>query len=978
MGVRGLSTYIRENLRDTLEKRKLHNCNIIIDGNNLARILYYECTGINAAFGGDYDKYASFVEKHFESFQSCKVNPIVIMDGGKPLNKKKLKTTRERIQDQINMCSRVDPKNQYKFKIFPCMGRQVFVTTLQKMGITVLQTDFEADEEIARLSKILGYTVLSNDSDFFMYGVPTVLLDSIIRCKIHIGKAKPPREPFQYIACYHFNVDKFCKVTGMDRAHLPLLATLLGNDYIPKGRFSQFYTHLAKERQNSRGRNRQADIKNVITWIVKMNGKSMKYIINNVAKICCKKVSKHRILWSVNQYSEMKTNLLNILRAEGLGKSRTSLHSDGSQVEKCEPEDNTLIKNSEVETALSCKNGKKLPAWFTEAYRRHRIPHEVADILTHNYFISPPQVEENLLDCSYLVVEPIVRSVYFLLWKGVTSQKHLINCHNESSFQDVEVGSHSESVENYNQYTSNVMYDSDVVVEEEEEYSDVAYNFEEIDSSTTVSEEMEEESWKLVRDSEVEEAEESSEEGMGRNDNWGLDQAVYEKEYLNIEKDINYELTEGEQKEAEPSEEGLGKDDNWGLDKVVYDKEYLNTKKVYNELTEREKKCELIGDAKSQVYSLQWYLRKNNSIWVKKLKFLANEKASDFPSLDEVASMSLADKKKVFYSVLDTKNELEKYDLPADLELIFAFIIYWFRNSKLPLRDCHALCVMLCIFMYYIIDGKIGRVRTWKGFEDVEKCKSKISSLQKDASYCSPDVGVRNLLANTSKEECLVAAFNLFNFHHQKQRCSRDYCRKTVHAFSEYQACIYFLQLLNSLLCSPFPMLSVECLWGGTFCYNIFLYLKRKSNPIIQIAEMLGRKTCLEQLFLKLLRILADALSLKKSVYMLKNFKLYVKKNEKNIKMNETVQNSKSNEQEDKHEQNMHDKWMLRETKLKAKKKKGKRKNVNRGQLGKVHVQSDNEEESGKEEENDDGDNFYLLENRFAMLVIEKESASVE
>lgn len=43
-----------------------------------------------------------------------------------------------------------------------------------------------------------------------------------------------------------------------------------------------------------------------------------------------------------------------------------------------------------------------------------------------------------------------------------------------------------------------------------------------------------------------------------------------------------------------------------------------------------------------------------------------------------------------------------------------------------------------------------------------------------------------------------------------------------------------------------------------------------------------------------------------------------------------------------------------------------------------MRVQSDNEEESGKEEENDDGDNFYLLENRFAMLVIEKESASVE
>lgn len=66
MGIRGLSTYIHEHLHEVLVKHKLHHRKVVIDGNNLAHILYFECTGINAAFGGDYDKYSSFVEEFFK------------------------------------------------------------------------------------------------------------------------------------------------------------------------------------------------------------------------------------------------------------------------------------------------------------------------------------------------------------------------------------------------------------------------------------------------------------------------------------------------------------------------------------------------------------------------------------------------------------------------------------------------------------------------------------------------------------------------------------------------------------------------------------------------------------------------------------------------------------------------------------------------------------------------------------------------
>lgn len=136
------------------------------------------------------------------------------MDGGQPLDNKKMNTVRERITNQIQTCLNISPSSQYRLKVFPCMGRDVFVSTVKKMGITVLQTDFEADLEIAMLAKELGLTVLSNDSDFYMFNVPFVTLSSITYNKVSTGKKKKSNEMFSYISCNQFTQKKFCQVCG--------------------------------------------------------------------------------------------------------------------------------------------------------------------------------------------------------------------------------------------------------------------------------------------------------------------------------------------------------------------------------------------------------------------------------------------------------------------------------------------------------------------------------------------------------------------------------------------------------------------------------------------------------------------------------------------------------------------------------------------------------------------------------------------
>ncbi|MPC29654.1 Protein asteroid 1 [Portunus trituberculatus] len=133
------------------------------------------------------------------------------MDGGQPLDNKKMNTVRERVTNQIQTCLNISPSSQYRLKVFPCMGRDVFVSTLKKMGIVVLQTDFEADLEIAMLAKELGLTVLSNDSDFYMFSVPFVPLSSITYNKVSTGKKKSSNKMFSYINCNLFNQEKFCQ-----------------------------------------------------------------------------------------------------------------------------------------------------------------------------------------------------------------------------------------------------------------------------------------------------------------------------------------------------------------------------------------------------------------------------------------------------------------------------------------------------------------------------------------------------------------------------------------------------------------------------------------------------------------------------------------------------------------------------------------------------------------------------------------------
>ena len=69
--------------------------------------------------------------------------------------------------------------------------------------------------------------VISNDSDFFIFNVTFVSLDSLDMCCTE-------EKEEQGVACRRFNREKLLTHYGLASAELlHLLASLMGNDYIP-------------------------------------------------------------------------------------------------------------------------------------------------------------------------------------------------------------------------------------------------------------------------------------------------------------------------------------------------------------------------------------------------------------------------------------------------------------------------------------------------------------------------------------------------------------------------------------------------------------------------------------------------------------------------------------------------------------------------------------------------------------------------
>ncbi|KAJ9584930.1 hypothetical protein L9F63_020736 [Diploptera punctata] len=264
MGVRGLTTYISKRSDRYLEPYELKCCTIVIDGNNIACQLYNWFSKCNCAFGGDYDKYANCVKEFFTLLLKCEVKPLVIFDGG--YETKKLPTVRERLKKKLQTAKCVNPMTQSKLHVFPLFMKDVFMDVLRSLKISFAQSDFEADSEIAAIARQLKCPVLSYDSDFYVYDVLYIPFSSVVLEAVKYTEANDKSVKY-YISCSIYRIETFLNsLGGLDKSLLPVLAVVLGNDYIEKQVLQNFLSQIKCPKHRSLN-NTQRQIVGILEWL---------------------------------------------------------------------------------------------------------------------------------------------------------------------------------------------------------------------------------------------------------------------------------------------------------------------------------------------------------------------------------------------------------------------------------------------------------------------------------------------------------------------------------------------------------------------------------------------------------------------------------------------------------------------------------------------------------------------------------------
>ena len=349
MGVRGLSTYLshRESFFEDLE---LKSTKVIIDGDNLRFALYKWCPGLNHCFGGDYDKYYRYVKQFFSLLKSCDVTPIIVFDGGMDKSDQKLDTVVHRLSEHTKTAMSCNSVTQSKLQVFPLFGKEVFIEVLVNMGIEMKQCSYEADEVIAQIAMKEKCPVISNDSDFYIFNVQFISLDSLELDNLEEKKS---------ITCRVFNREKMLGYYGIySQELLHLFASLMGNDYIPPQVFENIFANIKLPKKTKDTTERHRKIKGLLLYLSKE--RCAKQALNRLLGYFQEKERvklKERVLKSINIY-------------------------------------NGSITCDIVSPEFSSHDLNPLPPWFVSEYHSAELPNWLLSVVANRKYFLRTQMEQ--------------------------------------------------------------------------------------------------------------------------------------------------------------------------------------------------------------------------------------------------------------------------------------------------------------------------------------------------------------------------------------------------------------------------------------------------------------------------------------------------------------------------------------------------------------------------------------------------------
>src|SRR6218665_1324243 len=231
MGVKGLLTLVLENRKQLLKLTKLKDTSLIIDGHGICHILSESINPKSDYFGGNYDECAHMCESFFEKLINCNITPYVFFDGVQDENK--IKKTLHRLEERTErqrLISEGRSLEEENVRMLPILAYEAFKSVLIGLKIRHRTCTWESDPQMAAFALKLACPVLTTDSDFFIYNIPSGV---IVVNHLDLSNFKKCRKTGNYLEVEMYHISTFMFQIGLeeeDYAMIALLATVLGND----------------------------------------------------------------------------------------------------------------------------------------------------------------------------------------------------------------------------------------------------------------------------------------------------------------------------------------------------------------------------------------------------------------------------------------------------------------------------------------------------------------------------------------------------------------------------------------------------------------------------------------------------------------------------------------------------------------------------------------------------------------------------
>ena len=243
-----------------------------------------------------------------------------------------MRTVGQRLRNKIAVIKRINPCGS--IPVFPLLMKEVFVDACKACNVPIMRCVFEADDELAALGRKLNCPVLSYDSDFYIHNVlyiPLITLtvkaytkrleeatvcddeDAPVRRlrknearhmekrtkaqqvlgEIKVDnvqkKASKKGQTYKFLDCCMYRIENLIGRSGaLSKEKLPLFAALLGNDYIARSSFKNFFAAgLGKSGRSRKMKQQQKRIKVILMWLRNETLESaLEKILVRLKKVC--------------------------------------------------------------------------------------------------------------------------------------------------------------------------------------------------------------------------------------------------------------------------------------------------------------------------------------------------------------------------------------------------------------------------------------------------------------------------------------------------------------------------------------------------------------------------------------------------------------------------------------------------------------------------------------------------------------------